>query len=158
MRAPPPRLRACAMIVRHGQLLLVRQRKGSSTYWLLPGGGVERGETVKAALLREVKEECGLDVRVLLPPLGLVESISPDDGQSRHTLQLIYAAEAPGDAPASPRDPAILECRWAGPDELPGFVLHPPIPDLLAPWLEAFAFGPPARWPAFVAAGERWVD
>ena len=153
-----PRLRVCAMIVRHGQLLLVRQRKGSSTYWLLPGGGVERGETVVAALLREVREECGLDVRVLLPPLGLVESISPDGGQSRHTLQLIYAAETLDQASVRPGDPAILECRWAGPDELPGLVLHPPIPDLLVPWLEAFAFGPPTRWPAFAAVGERWVD
>ena len=97
-------------------------------------------------------------MRVLVPPLGLVESISPDRGHSRHTLQLIYAAEAPGEAPALPRDPAILECRWAGPDELPGLVLHPPIPDLLVPWLEAFAFGPPAHWPGFVAVGERWVD
>lgn len=154
----PPRLRACAMIVRHGQLLLVRQQKGTKTYWLLPGGGVERGETVEAALCREVREECALDVRVLVPPLGLVESISPDGGQSRHTLQLIYAAEAPGEAPALPRDPAILECRWAGPDELLGLVLHPPIPDLLVPWLEAFAFGPPVRWPEFAAVGARWVD
>jgi 8-oxo-dGTP diphosphatase len=146
------------MIVRHGRVLLVRQQKGSSTYWLLPGGGVERGETVEAALSREVREECGLSIRVLVPPLGLVESISPDGGLSRHALQLIYAAEAAGGDVVRTRDPAILESRWAGPDELGGLTMHPPIIDLLVPWVEAFSFGPPSRWPTFVATGGRWVD
>jgi 8-oxo-dGTP diphosphatase len=158
MRQPAPRVRAAAFIVQHGRLLLVRQQKREKTYWLLPGGGVERGETVSDALAREVREECGLVINVLLPPLGMVEAISPDRGEARHTIQLIYAAEPTDASPVRPRDPAIVEWRWAEATELYGLVLHPPIPDLMVAWLEEFSFGRPARWPEFVAAGVRWVD
>jgi len=49
---------ACALIVRDGKVLLVRHSyvKG----WLLPGGGVSRGEPAQDALLREMREEIGL--------------------------------------------------------------------------------------------------
>jgi len=49
---------ACALIVREGKVLLVRHSyvKG----WLLPGGGVGRGEPAETALLREMREEIGL--------------------------------------------------------------------------------------------------
>jgi 8-oxo-dGTP diphosphatase len=37
---------------------------GSHTYWTLPGGGVQNGETLEQTVVREVKEETGLDVMV----------------------------------------------------------------------------------------------
>lgn len=43
-----------------GRLLLVREEG----QWLAPGGGVETGETHEAALLREVREEAGIEVSV----------------------------------------------------------------------------------------------
>ena len=46
-----------------GRVLLVRQRGGPfKDAWLLPGGGLQPGETVEAALRREVREETGLDI------------------------------------------------------------------------------------------------
>lgn len=48
-----------------GRLLLVkRARPPAEGRWSLPGGRVEPGETDEAALVREVREETGLDVRV----------------------------------------------------------------------------------------------
>ena len=49
---------ACALIVRDGRILLVRHSYVRG--WLLPGGGVARGEPAQAAILREMREEIGL--------------------------------------------------------------------------------------------------
>jgi 8-oxo-dGTP diphosphatase len=50
----------------HDKILLVKRRtlpfKG---YWALPGGRVDPGETVEQTIVREVKEETGLDVAVV---------------------------------------------------------------------------------------------
>ena len=52
------RVGAYAVIIENGKLLLARQWDGYS----LIGGGVEKGETVEEALIREVKEESGLEM------------------------------------------------------------------------------------------------
>ena len=51
------RVRA-VLITPGGDLLTIRRiRPGQAPYWVLPGGGVEDGETLEAALARELKEE-----------------------------------------------------------------------------------------------------
>ncbi len=47
-----------------GILLLQRAIEPSLGKWVFPGGYVDRGEALEAAAIREVKEECGLDVRL----------------------------------------------------------------------------------------------
>jgi 8-oxo-dGTP pyrophosphatase MutT (NUDIX family) len=54
----PVALGACALVEREGEVLLVRHSYVSG--WLLPGGGVARGEPPASAILRELKEEIGL--------------------------------------------------------------------------------------------------
>ncbi len=56
---------ALAIVRRGDSVLMVREQRGSDpqlTYWLLPGGLVERGEVVSEGLVREVREEAGLQV------------------------------------------------------------------------------------------------
>ncbi|HVV65901.1 MAG TPA: NUDIX domain-containing protein [Rhizomicrobium sp.] len=49
---------ACALVERDGRILLARHSYVAG--WLLPGGGVGRGEPAEQAILRELKEEIGL--------------------------------------------------------------------------------------------------
>lgn len=46
------------------KVLLVRNKKGETSYWSPPGGAVEKGETLHQAAIREIKEETGYDIVV----------------------------------------------------------------------------------------------
>ena len=64
MTAAPPRPEVCAgaVAVEAGRLLLVQRGPGlaGAGRWAVPGGRVEPGETVRAAVVRELREEAGL--------------------------------------------------------------------------------------------------
>lgn len=56
--------RAAAIIVKDGQIALMRREKEGRLYYVFPGGKQEEGETVEQAAAREVEEELGLQVSV----------------------------------------------------------------------------------------------
>ena len=56
-----PRIRVSAILRRETRILLCRHDKGGRAVWLLPGGGVNAGETLVDAVQRELTEECGID-------------------------------------------------------------------------------------------------
>lgn len=60
-----PRIAVGAVTVHDGRLLVVRRGRGVAVgRWSLPGGHAEAGETIAQALVREVREETSLRVRV----------------------------------------------------------------------------------------------
>ena len=63
-RRMTPKVRATAVLVEDGRILLVEQAVTRSLprRWSLPGGRVEAGETLAECLVREVREETGLEV------------------------------------------------------------------------------------------------
>lgn len=64
-----------AAIMRRSQILLIQHREhsGGRSYWLLPGGGREAGESEEDCVRREVREETGLEVQVVKMVLELPE-------------------------------------------------------------------------------------
>ena len=58
------RIRAVAIIINGGKVLLIYRISHGKKYHVFPGGGVESGETVEQAVLREVQEETSLEIKI----------------------------------------------------------------------------------------------
>ena len=85
-----PVLGVGALIFEHDRILLVeRGREPLKGQWSLPGGAVETGEQLEAAIVREVREETGLDV-VPTEIAILFERILPDEyGETEYHYVLV---------------------------------------------------------------------
>jgi ADP-ribose pyrophosphatase YjhB (NUDIX family) len=59
-----PKVRVTAILVERNHILLLEQDVTKSRRWSLPGGTLEWSETIEACLIREMKEETGLDVSI----------------------------------------------------------------------------------------------
>jgi 8-oxo-dGTP diphosphatase len=79
-----------AVIVVDGRVVLIRRRfEPLEGEWSLPGGGVEIGETLEAAVAREIQEETGLDVEVG-PVIEVFDRITRDpDRRVRYHYVLV---------------------------------------------------------------------
>ena len=75
---PDRTIRYQAAIIQDDKILLIKHSEFESgrSYWILPGGGIEPGETEEECVLREVKEETSLDVNI--KSLLMDESSHPD--------------------------------------------------------------------------------
>jgi len=74
-----------------GFVFVKRGKEPYKGWWALPGGIVEYGETVEEAVKREVKEETGLDIKIV-KLLGVYSK--PDRDPRGHYVSVVYLAEA----------------------------------------------------------------
>ena len=115
-----PYLAVSAAIFRDGRVLIVRRaRPPAHGLYTLPGGGVELGETLEEAVIREVREETGLDVEPVALA-GYRQAVARDaDGRvERHFVILPFAARfIAGEVSLNEE---LAEAHWLKPSELSG--------------------------------------
>lgn len=124
---------AVALVDIDGRVLIAQRPQGKpmAGLWEFPGGKIHSGETPEAALVRELKEELGLDVaESCLGPFVFASHAYPDF----HLLMPLYLCRKWKGIPA-PREGQIL--KWVTPAQLRDYPM-PPADAPLIPMLRDF--------------------
>ncbi|QHQ36919.1 (deoxy)nucleoside triphosphate pyrophosphohydrolase [Algicella marina] len=125
---------AVALIDRDGRLLLAQRPKGKPMegLWEFPGGKVESGETPEIALIRELREELGIETwRSCLAPLTFASHSYPDF----HLLMPLFVCRKWEGTP-SPVEGQVL--KWVHVRDLKNFPMPEadlPLIPILRDWL-----------------------
>jgi 8-oxo-dGTP diphosphatase len=123
---------ACALVDSDGRVLVARRPEGKqfAGLWEFPGGKIETGETPEASLIRELKEELGIDTQsACLAPLSFVSHAYDDF----HLLMLLYVCRK-WQGSAQPLDAAAL--KWVRPRDLRNLDMPPADAPLISPLID----------------------
>ena len=107
-----PTIGVAVAVIKAGQVLLAKRE--DFAVWALPGGGIEAGESVAQAAVREVLEETGLEVE-LTRLVGLYSQPLWLKGGSH---KILFAAKVIGGV-LSPQAGEVLETGFFDPNQLP---------------------------------------
>lgn len=124
-------VRVAGVLIHDGKLLMAKHCKKGDEYWVLPGGHVEKRETLAEALEREFLEETCLSVETG-DILFINDFIRKKPAPKRHVINLQIEVSARDLSPlAVVPQHALTELRFFDADELEKLLIRPDIGDLL---------------------------
>jgi 8-oxo-dGTP diphosphatase len=112
--ASVPRVGVGCIVMHHGRVLLVRNRRG---LWSAPGGHLDFGESPEDAAVRETREETGVAVAGV-EFVALTSDVMPASGKHYITIWMRGATDDPDLLIADAEE--IAEAGWFDPEALPG--------------------------------------
>lgn len=120
-----PRPAASTAVFRDGAVLIVERAKGGlSGVWSLPGGHIEPGETARAAALRELVEETGIEAEIVaLADVHDVLIRNGDGTLTAHYVLTVYAARWRSGEPVAATD--VANARFVPLADLGAYRLTP---------------------------------
>jgi len=127
---------ATAIVVnKAGELLMVH--KTDNNLWALPGGGMDPGESISQTVVRETKEETGMDVEVT-GVVGIYTNpghvIAYDDGEVRQQMSICFTTDLLGGAIATSSETSEVE--FVPVDRLDQLTINPSMRLRINHWLE----------------------
>ncbi|MCL5730131.1 MAG: NUDIX domain-containing protein [Candidatus Pacearchaeota archaeon] len=87
-------IRPAAIVIEKGKLLLVKSEYNGEIFYLLPGGGMEFGETIEETAIRETLEETGMRIEVVKPVY--INEYIDSKNKSKRVINLFFTSKIIG--------------------------------------------------------------
>ena len=119
-----PRIRVSGILKKDDKILFVKHRKKGEEYYLLPGGGVDFGETFETALKREFLEEVNINISV--DKLCIIsEGVDPKG--EKHIINLVFLVDYVSGEIVLPDEERIVGIEYLEVTNLNNYIIYPNI-------------------------------
>ncbi len=120
-----------AVVIRDGRLLVVKRgNEPNQGKWSIPGGAIELGETLQEAAVREVLEECSVQIEIERILDAAQNVIRDEKGQVKFHFVLVDFIGRYVSGEAKARSDAE-ECRWVPLEEVEGMDITAALREML---------------------------